>query len=330
MNFKKYRSLENLKQRFVNIIEDHGYANEPYIVTEKIHGANFGIHYSSSAPIPKFSRRNGFLQEGEDFYNHTSMIESFIDSGDHLKALFPDASVIRIYGEIFGGYLDGVQMQGAKRVQGSVFYSPKNEFMAFEVQVDDVVLSVVETVAILHRVGIPFVPIVGWAESLTQALDFPNDTNSAVPALLGYESPLVNIKEGNVILPVKHLVFSNGNKVILKDKNDKFKESKTPRPTSTPVKLSEQGGELLNELLSHVTENRLENVLSKEQKDNLTGKDFGRILGLLIVDCLDQYEEDHPTIKPKTLADEEWPAVNKVLNKEVQVVVREYFKKHIF
>ena len=42
--FKKFNSLENsYRENFMNKIREHGYENEEYIITEKLHGANYSF-----------------------------------------------------------------------------------------------------------------------------------------------------------------------------------------------------------------------------------------------------------------------------------------------
>ena len=330
MEFRKYHSLENSKQKLVTVIENHGYANELYVVTEKIHGANFGIHLDNTNGDLRFSRRKAFLKEGELFNGYTSMVSDMHMALITIGMKYPEAKSIRIFGEIFGGSLKGEQAPHAKRVQGEVEYSPKNEFMAFELHLDDVPQPFEVMDDVVRAAGLSVVPILGVTDNIYDALAYKNDDNSVVPALLGYDGPEINVKEGNVVTPLKSvLYFGNGKRVSVKSKNSKFKERGNDKPISKPVDLTEGAEQVLSDVFSNLTENRLSNVLSKEVTEGLTGNDFGRIMGLLMQDALAEYNDEFG-ISAKEVAGEEWPPISKVLTHEAQNVTRAYFIENIF
>jgi Rnl2 family RNA ligase len=329
MEFKKYNSLENVKQKLVTVIENHGYANELYVVTEKVHGANFGIHFDVDNNDLKFSRRKDFLGETENFYGYTAMLTEFREAMAWISSTV-EVKEIRIFGELFGGSLNGQQGDHAKCVQSEVQYSPNNEFMAFELHLDGIPQPFNVMASILRDAGLKVVPVLGMADNIYDALKFVNDDNSVVPQILGYESPEVNIKEGNVIVPAgKVLYFGNGKRVAIKDKNRKFKESDNEKVITKPVDLSEQGEVVLAAVNANLTTNRLSNVLSKESVEGLTGKDFGRIMGLLMQDALAEYSDEF-TLSAKEVAGEEWPLVSKALIREATTLTRTYFIENIF
>jgi Rnl2 family RNA ligase len=330
MEFKKYHSLENVKQRLIAIIEEHGYANVKYAITEKIHGANFGIHYDVPTDLLEFSRRNAFLKDTEAFNGYTSMFKEFREAIDYIIRMYPFVKEIRIFGEIFGGSLNGKQGDNAKRVAGEVEYSPNNEFMAFELRLDNVPQPFEVMEEIIRGSGLAVVPLLGLADNIYDALAVPNNGNSLVPELLGYESPEVNVKEGNVIVPYsKVLYFGNGSRVAIKNKNSKFSESKISKLITKPVDLSEKGNEVLAAVHSNLTANRLANVLSKEVVEELTNKDFGRIMGLLMKDALAEYNSEFAD-NAKEAAGGEWPQICKALTREAQDITRAYFIEYIF
>lgn len=335
MEFRKYNSLENVKQKLVTQIENHGYANEIYVVTEKIHGANFGIHLDNRTGEVKFSRRGDFLEEGENFYGFGGVLKAQLELAIIALGLkFPQMSTIRVYGELFGGKLEGHEAlipENVVNVQKEVQYSPNNEFMAFELVLNDMPQSFATVMDVLPNTGIKVVPVIGLAQDIYSALELPNDDNSIVPSVLGYEGPEENTKEGNVIVPWKSvLYFGNGKRVAIKNKNEKFSEKDTTKKVQKPVDLSEEATATLSLMVTYLTENRLSNVLSKEVADNLTGKDFGRIMGLLIQDAYEDFESDNGH-KPKDLVvEEEWKVVSKRFSQEASNITREYFKEHIF
>jgi Rnl2 family RNA ligase len=333
MEFKKYTSLENAKQRLVNVIEDHGFANKKYVVTEKIHGANFGIHLDVEAKDLKFSRRKAFLREDESFNGYTGMITKFREGMDRVSLMYPEVKVIRVFGEIHGGSLMGKQGDNSVRVQSQVQYSPNNEFSAFELYLDWEPQPFDVMSLALQEAGFNVVPLLGVVDNIYDALAYANDGNSVVPALLGYESPEVNTKEGNVIVPATEVLhFNNGSRVAVKDKNNSFKERDNDKPVATFVPLSEKATKVLTLINANLTENRLSNVLSKESVETLTHKDFGRIVGLLVQDALADFSDysDEVSASPKEVVGGEWPKVSRVIIKEAQDITRAYFIENIF
>ena len=329
MEFQKYNSLEQAsKQKTVNAAVDAGHANIMYGVTEKIHGANFGIHWSNVTDEIKFSRRSGFLDEGESFYAHTKIADALIKRMHKLiMALGKEVRTVTVYGEIYGGLLNGKTAQGSKKVQKEVQYSPETQFAAFDLIVDGVYTS--QSVAYRTLMGIAdfhMAPLIGICVNLEDALAVPNDMQSRVPALLGYEVEGHNVMEGVVIRPwAWDIYLPNGSHFILKNKNAKFKEkdTKVAKPQE-PMSLTDEA--LFMSLSLYITTNRFNAVVSKEKE--LTSKDFGRILGLFMQDAIkdfdDNYDGKDEDITARDIAND-WKRVNKELQKVASEIVREYW-----
>lgn len=326
MEFQKYNSLEQAhNQKMINAIVDAGYGNIPYIVTEKIHGANFGIHWNKKTDEIKFSRRSGFLEEGESFYAHVKievgLKERMRKLVDHNKG----AETITVYGEIFGGTLNGETAQGSKRVQKEVQYSPETEFAAFELIIDGRYIDPYTSYSMLDwRAGFQTVPVIGVFDTLEEALAVPNDEQSRVPSDLCYTVEGNNVSEGVVISPFMAVHYlPNGKRVILKNKNAKFKEKGTAKVAKVATPLSDGDVQLHEALSTYLTENRLNAVISKEKE--VTQKDFGRILGLFMQDAIAEYEEQFEYgVKARNQADA-WDRVNKSLQKIASEIVRKYW-----
>ena len=88
--------------------------------------------------------------------------------------------------------------------------------------------------------------------------------------------------------------------------------------------MSEQESDLLNELLTYNTEQRVSNVISKIGQ--VTNKDFGRILGLTVQDILEDFTKDTAR-DVKVEAEDNWKQFHKLLAAEVGKTVREQFVK---
>jgi Rnl2 family RNA ligase len=328
MDFQKYNSLEQAsKQKVINAAVDAGHSKIRYGVTEKIHGANFGIHWSAEEGVIKFSRRSGFLEAGETFYAHTKISNALYKRMHKLIEYLnnhSDFSTIAVYGEIYGGILNGETAQGSKRVQKEVQYSPETQFAAFDIIVDGHYLPQSAAYSLLGRSGFHMAPLIGIYDSLEKALAVPNDLQSRVPQLLGYEVEGDNVSEGTVIRPwAADIYLPNGSHFILKNKNAKFKEKGTK--VAKPQEPMSLGDELTFTAISlYLTETRLNAVISKEKE--LTQKDFGRIMGLLMQDAINDFDEDNESddITMKDGADD-YKRLNRELQKVAQLVVRQYW-----
>jgi len=105
-----------------------------------------------------------------------------------------------------------------------------------------------------------------------------------------------NICEGVVIRPVATTYLSNGARVLLKSKNARFAEKKAVKKRAPKLFVGPSYSESLNNLLEvieeYVTENRLNNVVSKIGQIAVP-KDTGRLIGLFSKDILDDFLKEH-------------------------------------
>jgi Rnl2 family RNA ligase len=332
MEFQKYNSLEQAsKQKVINAAVDAGHAKIMYGVTEKIHGANFGIHWSSESGVIKFSRRSGFLDAGETFYSHTKISNALYKRMHKLIEFLGNLGELRtltVYGEIYGGTLNGETAQGSKRVQKEVQYSPETQFAAFDIVVNGEYLAQGSALSLLGRSGFHMAPLIGIYDTLEEALAVPNDLQSRVPQMLGYEVEGDNVSEGTVIRPwAADIYLPNGAHFILKNKNAKFKEKGTK--VAKPMEPMSQGDELTFTAISlYLTETRLNAVISKEKE--LTQKDFGRIMHLLMQDAINDFTEDNESddITMKDGADD-YKRLNRELQGVAQLVVSQYWVENL-
>ena len=327
MEFQKYNSLEQAnKQKTINAAVDAGHAKILYGVTEKIHGANFGIHYFNSTGQIKFSRRSGFLEENETFYSHVKIEQALIKRMNGLIEFFGalgSFEKLSVYGEIYGGTLHGITEVGCKKVQKEVQYSPKTQFAAFDIVIDGNYLPQGSAYSYLASVGFHMAPLIGIYESLEEALVVPNDMQSRVPTLLGYEVEGDNVSEGTVIRPwAADIYLPNGKHFILKNKNAKFKET-GDKVAKVQEPMNDHDEKLFGAMSLYITTNRFNAVISKEKE--LTSKDFGRILGLFMKDAITDFDEDSNSgLLARNLADD-WGQVNKALQKVAAEIVRHYW-----
>jgi Rnl2 family RNA ligase len=142
-----------------------------------------------------------------------------------------------------------------------------------------------------------------------------------------------NIAEGVVIKPVNPIWFPNGERVILKNKTERFKEkTKKEKKESIPeIPLKEIEIKVLNILQEYNTESRVYSVLSKETQ--VSDKIFGKILGLFIVDCINDAIKDNPEIekylKEKDTEIFDAKRVKKIFQNRVAKDIRKVFIEYL-
>ena len=295
MEFKKYNIITNsYDKKTVNHILELGIQDDEWLCLNKIHGANSAV-YQTSATVD-FAKRTGFITDKDGNFNNFDIVF------ERLKDNFEDAytaicgNEVIFYGELAGGsypHPDVKKPSHAIRVQKCVFYNPDNFFYMFDIKVDGVFLDHDKVV----QIGEDFDILVAkplfkgtLIECFKQSCDFKD------PLYKEFNLPEIegdNFSEGLVIKPNKTHYFHNGNRVILKNKSELFKETsgKSKRPPATIHEWSVEGAKLYSLLSTYVNENRLRNVMSHGH--TITQKEFGKVIGLLNKDVFDDFIKDN-------------------------------------
>jgi Rnl2 family RNA ligase len=296
MKFMKYSSIENsYRKKFIDIVKTY-HGKEEYICQEKIHGANFSVWMTPDEV--KFAKRSGFIKEGENFYNHKEVYKrNKVAFGKLFEAVVTKykTNEFVVYGEICGGsypHPDIERVATAKKVQKGISYSQNNEFAGFDIKIDGEFLPVLEADKLMRDAGLLVAPIIAKG-NIYDCLAFNTEFNSMLPTQLLLPTLEKNIVEGIVIKPNEAKYLPNGNRVIIKKKNEKFseKEKKEDIPlTLEQLKELEVVRTIFNEVAPYITENRLRNVISKI--GTVTPKDFGKLLGGLNKDVLEDFNKD--------------------------------------
>jgi Rnl2 family RNA ligase len=189
-----------------------------YVVTEKVHGANFCLIARSLGPASvdlKFAKRTAILggvDDAEDFYScrSTGLLRSLAPCAEHvLRAVEARISgsngalAVHIYGELFGGkypHPEVPSVPGLEPVQCGVWYSPSLQFMAFDVCVElpsqprqfidfDVARHLCEAGGL--RFAQPL-----CEGTLAECLDFSYEFVTTIPGLLGLPDMPEDAEEG--------------------------------------------------------------------------------------------------------------------------------------
>jgi prepilin-type processing-associated H-X9-DG protein len=208
---------------------------------EKIHGTSANISWVDG-------HQNVFFHSGGEkhdnfvaLFDKDALAESFKMMGH------PEVTV---FGEAYGG----------KQQAQSHRYGPKLRFVAFDVKVGDSWLSVPNAQQVVNRLGLEFVHFVE-VDTDIETLNAQRDAPSEQAKRNGIEGD--QMREGIVLRPLREFRDSNGDRIIVKHKNDIERETKTVRDASADeatLKVLAEANAIAEEW---VTPTRLEHVLDK-------------------------------------------------------------------
>lgn len=306
MEFKKFSSLENTyRQNLIDKVQYEGRDGGLWMVTEKLHGANFSFWCDGKEV--KTASRTQFVDG--TFYNCQSVINRY-EQGvlETWSSVCKEGGVLTIYGELFGG-----------NVQKEVQYGEK-DFKGFDVAINGEIQEKVKAFGIIRFAGISTVPVIRTG-TFKECMEV-NNTFKSLLTPEDYEGE--NISEGLVIEPVVPQWFNNGSRVYFKNKTAGFSEKNSTPKEKKVFALSEVESELMDEILEYNTTQRVSNVLSKFGV--VTNKDFSKILGLTMQDLLEEFTKETEK-NPKQIAEDNWKDFSKLLQAEVSKSVREQFVK---
>lgn len=339
--FKKYSSIENsFNREFMEYVVAEMPPDLKYVVQEKVHGANTSFLCDGSNV--QFAKRTSVLAEDEKFYDYPELLETYKEKVlklyTKIKDKYPDVASISVFGEMFGGLYphNEVKRMGKLTViQKGVFYTPVHEFYAFDIFVfsenGDRFLPVVEANELFESEGFFYAKTL-FEGTLAECLKYPNKFQSNIAQWLGFPALDDNICEGIVIRPVVPMYLRKGSRVLIKSKNEKFAEKKSVKKRlkvfMEQPKYSNELNDLLSEVALFVTENRLANVVSHIGEVHVP-KDFGKIMGLLTKDSLDDFLKEHGE-DYSNLDKSEQKILNKQLNNLSAELVKNVYMKQAY
>lgn len=308
MKFKKYSEIENsYRKKYMDILAEYGLTGgDDWLVLEKIHGSNFSI--SCDGTEVKVAKRSAFLSDSSNFFNWESIYDKYAEKIKEAQKLICRQYNIEVfsqvifYGELFGGIYPHADVQpvpNATKVQKGVYYCPHNDWFIFDAYImnDDIGNQWMNYCKLRDICSVTHLPYVKVLKSgtLNECLEYPNDFESTIYKYFNLPKIEDNICEGVVIKPNIPRYMPNGERVIIKNKNEKWseksKESRQPRQAKEPVELSDNVKEHINSLSALINENRLHNVLSKFGQ--VTNKDFGKLMSSMVSDIMSEYLKDN-------------------------------------
>ena len=305
--FIKFSSIHNVSKKTLEYALDVPSSTE-WIVEEKVHGANFSFILDDVEGCRiSCARRSGLISQDEHFYNYKELIAKHKDSLECVwkicKNNFPKITQVHVFGEVFGGFYgpDHPSSQRAKQVQREVLYHPENQFLPFDItllfQEDDdkkrkrLYLPYDECAGIFQAVNMMFLPPM-FRGSLEKALQVPFLFLTRIPAMYGLPDLPDNYSEGLIIRPCTPCWTKKGNRVIFKNKNEKFSEiCRTPKQrVEKKATFSEEEYEILEKMMTYITQNRLTNILSHGDADESNKR---RLAGMLCSDIWKEFQKEN-------------------------------------
>jgi len=338
MKFKKYSSIENsYREKEIKRIITSGIIDCcEWVVTEKIHGTNFS--FISDGENVKVAKRTSVLNDNEleKFYDADIMLENYRESAKKVASFLisqnPKIKQVQIFGEHFGGIFNGETKPGFTKIQKEVHYIPFTDFMVFDIMTVDEdenaeFLEWDKVKNLAFNCEFKVVPEL-FRGTFEECLQFSNEFPTKIPELYGLNPIEGNICEGVVIKPVVNKTLPNGDRVILKNKNDKFKEKGKIKKIKNKkqIVITDEQRKWAEEITKYFEVNRLHNLFSKGEVEK-DWKQFGKIVGLFFKDALEDFIKDNP--KFNELDKGEKKIIQNLARPSAQEIVRDILKREI-
>ncbi len=357
INFTAYEKIAEDASRWqMDEASARLFAKTEWVVTEKVHGANFC--FVTDGVTVRCAKRKRLLGEGESFFHYERVLNSVqeqIQAAFFLaKAHHPTTKSVMIYGELFGGgypHPDIKADPNVQLVQTGVYYSPTIDFYAFDIALDhhsdngaserhyldyDQALQIFQKVQLFHAQPL-------FVGKWNDANGYPIGFDSTIPALLGLP-PLSqpNPAEGIIIKPVKSFYIETKKgriRPIIKKKIAAFAEdkrfhqahnvlslSKGKWPTTQTSHNDEPLAMLKWEIFNLVTENRLINAISKVGISESAKRTQARLLfNMVLTDVLEELSETQEHTL-QALSHSQAQQLRAYLYQQVRQLFQDFFK----
>lgn len=307
-----------------------------WVVTEKIHGANFSFSYEDNQL--KYAKRREYLNWTDDFFGFQMVVgrleDIMIRLFEHLRLAIPGSRYI-VYGELFGGKYPHPEVDAAENLQAiqtGVYYTPDIHFYAFDIAIVNETgmkyyLDYESAVSYFTQFEIPYAEplLIG---KFNEALNFNTRINSPIPAQFGLPVLDQNLIEGVVIKPydLKDTELLSS-RPIIKLKNKEFDEEekfhKAERWSFIPdiSSKTENLSFITDELRTYVSKNRLESVVSKVGALDVNNQDrLSEIKEEFLQDVFTDFNENNGNLlNDLSHEDREW--IKERMVSEIQKVI---------
>ena len=284
-----------------------------FVVTEKIHGANFQFVFKPNGEV-QYCSRNQILSPDSDFYGFQEILKSSLVK-EFIKRMKIAAGfnneTYRFYGELFGA-----------NVQKGVNYGPEKQVRLFDYSADGVFQSFENLYALACAYNLVdlIVPVIGYAQGIMEVIEFDTEFDSVFTPGDRRSSP--NLVEGVVAKPYSKVIFveEDGSVFSIKKKNEAFKEiQKTPKPK---VDLRPEVLELRNKFMDCINDQRLQGIFSKNGEIEKASQ-IGQYIKLMTADVMEEFIGMHGD-EFGALGKKEQAAVTKCGAREVALLLKGY------
>lgn len=252
-----------------------------WVVTEKIHGANFC--FVVEGDTVRCANRRALLAESDSFFGFQRVRDALQEQVREVAARVckacPNTIRVFLYGELFGGgypHAEVSSVSGVQPVQTGVWYAPDIRFAAFDLRIESktdshIYMDFEEAIAYWEQVGLfHTAPVhIGSYESATA---YPVRFDSTIPSRLGLPTLPVgtNLAEGVVLKPLREIVIPTPDgpiRPVLKRKLPEFAEDRrfheAEKWTESGPKTQGAFDMLCWEAYNRITVNRWNAALSK-------------------------------------------------------------------
>lgn len=311
LRFDKYTSIENSYQvPYMIKVQEVVPEDMLWDVTEKVHGSNSCM--ITDGVTVEFAKRSGIVDGEEVFFGSHIVLaehqERILNAFKYVKEKYETeekpVKVVQFYGELFGGtypHNDVPRDNRFNAVQKGLYYAPFQSFYGFDIVIchgngqdsngfrtwlnPDEVVDVYKQNEIFYAKSL-------FKGTLKECLAFNNAFQTHIPEWLGLPPIEDNICEGVVLKPMIPQFFGNGDRIVLKNKNERFYEKKKEHVHKEKVDLPEVIIRMSTIVAEYITDNRLCNVISHEGEFDMP-KAFGKLMKFFTSDIMNDFVKEH-------------------------------------
>jgi len=258
MEFKKWNSIDNhynekVFRKFVEFNPDLSTAM--FEITEKIHGANFSVIGDGLGNV-SFAKRTSILENDANFYGFQEVFKR--DEYVFLTSFIREFSKkinkeVQLYGELYGN-----------NIQKGVYYGEDKNFRWYSLRIDGRIIPPKDAEVLLESIINLKVPVIKRERVNGDFIEFIRNINQRFISKLTPEHYTdENICEGVVIVPYEKIFFNQSSMLLIKKKNEEFKDKSHVKKIKVVKELSKDTKYFLEEALSYICENRTNDLFSK-------------------------------------------------------------------
>lgn len=344
LRFDKYTSIENTyRASYMEAVMKNVPSDMIWDVTEKVHGANCCI--ITDGITVEFAKRSGIVGEGGGFFSYEIVLaehqERILNAFKYVKEKFETEEkpikMVQFYGELFGGGYPHEDVPNDKRfgtVQKGIYYAPYQSFYGFDIALVHgngtdangyrTWLNPDEESDVYAKNDIFFAKSL-FRGTLKECLEYANEFQTNIPTWLGLPPIEGNICEGVVLKPMIPQFFKNGDRVVLKNKNERFSEKKNGEKKERK-ELPSSIVEAIELIGSYINDSRLCNVISHEGEFDMP-RGFGNLIKLFTEDILNDFVKDNMSLW-NDMEKATQKVITKAMTQKASVVIKQHYGMH--